>query len=159
MGKPQREVEPFRDALHALRQALGGRIRELRQQRGWSQEEFAAKAHVHRTFAGSLERGEKNCSFHALALISECFGMTLSGMLAGLEAGESAESDTAGQPQPRGDHGDMEWRKVLQEATVLERTAKTLKEIALAQKGLPPASSPERKQRRRKPESKNPSRR
>ena len=88
MGKPQGEVDPFRDQLETFRAALGSRIRELRKLRGWSQEEFAAKAHVHRTFAGSLERGEKNCSFHALVLIAQCFGMTLSEMLAGLESGE-----------------------------------------------------------------------
>jgi transcriptional regulator with XRE-family HTH domain len=101
VGKPQREVDPFRDQLETFRQALGGRIRELRKVRGWSQEEFAAKAHVHRTFAGSLERGEKNCSFHSLVLIAQCFGMTLSEMLAGLEAGELAVSKTAAQSRQR----------------------------------------------------------
>jgi transcriptional regulator with XRE-family HTH domain len=154
VGKPQREVDPFRDELQALRQALGGRIRELRKQRGWSQEEFAAKAHVHRTFAGSLERGEKNCSFHALILIAQCFGMNLSEMLAGLEAGESAETNTAEQSQRgknRGDRADIDRKKVLQEVTILERTARTLKEIALARKELPHTSSPEQKQRKRKP--------
>jgi transcriptional regulator with XRE-family HTH domain len=60
-----------------FRKALGGRIRDLRTLKGWSQEEFAARAHVHRTFAGSLERGEKNCSFHALVLIAQCFGITV----------------------------------------------------------------------------------
>jgi DNA-binding XRE family transcriptional regulator len=73
VGKPQREVDPFRDELQSLREALGLRIRELRRERGWSQEEFAHQAHVHRTFAGSLERGEKNCSFHALVLIARSF--------------------------------------------------------------------------------------
>ena len=90
VGKPQREVEPFRDDLRAFRKALGHRIRELRMMRGWSQEDFASRAHIHRTFAGSLERGEKNCSFHALVLISRCFGITMSELLAGLETGDLA---------------------------------------------------------------------
>src|SRR5260370_13827330 len=92
VGRPQREVDPYRDELRMFRKALGGRIRDLRTLRGWSQEEFAAKAHVHRTFAGSLERGEKNCSFHALVLIAQCFGITLSELLSGLEAEEAPKS-------------------------------------------------------------------
>lgn len=85
-------MDPFRDELRILRKALGNRIRELRKLKGWSQEVFADKAHIHRTFAGSLERGEKNVSFHALVLIARCFGIRLSELLAGLEAGESVES-------------------------------------------------------------------
>jgi len=136
VGKPQREVDPFREELKTFRQALGGRIREIRKLKGWSQEEFAAKAHVHRTFAGSLERGEKNCSFHALVLIAQCFGMTLSEMLVGLEAGESSVSSIAEQSRQRmatSDDGDIDRKKVLQEVMALERTARTLKTIAMAQ--------------------------
>ena len=159
MGKPQREVDPFRDQLGTFRRALGDRIRELRKLRGWSQEEFAAKAHVHRTFAGSLERGEKNCSFHALVLIAQCFGTTLSEMLAGLEAGESSVSNTAEPEQSRqrratSDDGDIDRKKVLQEVMALEQTARTLKRIALAHKELSQTSSRQRKPRRRKLRSK-----
>jgi transcriptional regulator with XRE-family HTH domain len=148
VGRPQREVDPFRDELQMFRKALGGRIRDLRTLRGWSQEEFAAKAHVHRTFAGSLERGEKNCSFHALVLIAQCFGITLSEMLAGLEAGESLESKPVGHRQRRGarrDHGGIDRKKVLQEVMILERTARTLKAIALPKKESQPPNSRERK--------------
>lgn len=88
VGKPQREIDPYRAELEELRFALGRRIRELRQRNGWSQEEFAARAHVHRTFAGSLERGEKNLSFHALILVARCFGVTLAELLQGIETGE-----------------------------------------------------------------------
>ena len=42
MGKPQREIDPFRDELAALRSALGNRIRELCKAKGWSQEQFSA---------------------------------------------------------------------------------------------------------------------
>lgn len=137
MGRPQREVDPFRDELQRFRKALGWRIRDLRTLKGWSQEEFAAKAHVHRTFAGSLERGEKNCSFHALVLIAQCFGITLSEMLAGLEAGEAPESNSTAQihrRSTRGNHGDMDRKRLLQEVIVLEQTARTLKEIARPRK-------------------------
>jgi transcriptional regulator with XRE-family HTH domain len=151
VGKPQREIDPFRDELETIRQGLGSRIRELRKVRGWSQEEFAAKAHVHRTFAGSLERGEKNCSFHALVLIARCFGLTLSEMLIGLEFGEPSASNIAGrQGLATIDSGDIDRQSVLQEALALERTARTLKKIALAQKNSSAPSSQQRKQRSRK---------
>lgn len=84
MGKPQGEIDPFRAELKVRRIALGRRIRELRQSKGWSQEEFASQAHIHRTFAGSLERGEKNVSFHGLVLIARCFGITLADLLTGV---------------------------------------------------------------------------
>jgi transcriptional regulator with XRE-family HTH domain len=148
VGRPQREVDPFRDELQMLRKAFGARIRDLRTLRGWSQEEFAAKAHVHRTFAGSLERGEKNCSFHALVLIAQCFGITLSEMLAGLEAGESLESNAVAHRQrhgARGDRGGIDRKRVLQEVMALERTARTLKAIALPRKESQPSRSRERK--------------
>jgi transcriptional regulator with XRE-family HTH domain len=133
VGKPQREVDPFRDELREIRKTLGQRIRELRKLKGWSQEEFSDHAHIHRTFAGSLERGEKNVSFHGLALIARCFGITLSDLLAGIEAGESVESlgpASSRRRKNRGDHDSLDHKRILTEAMVLERTARTLREIA-----------------------------
>jgi hypothetical protein len=43
-------------------------------------------------FAGALERGETNLSFHALVLISRCFGITVGDLLVGLESGDHSPS-------------------------------------------------------------------
>ncbi len=39
---------------------FGDRVRELRKERGLSQEELAFKADLHRTYIGMIERAEKN---------------------------------------------------------------------------------------------------
>ena len=39
---------------------FGKMVRELRKQRGLSQEELAFKADLHRTYIGMIERAEKN---------------------------------------------------------------------------------------------------
>jgi transcriptional regulator with XRE-family HTH domain len=76
-----------------LRAALGRRIRELRQAKGWSQERFADQAGIHRTFAGTLERGENNVSLDSLVKVARCLGVTLSELLKGVE------KDAAGAQQ------------------------------------------------------------
>lgn len=41
-------------------------VRKLRKERGWSQEEFAAKCDLHRTYVGAIERAEENLTLRTL---------------------------------------------------------------------------------------------
>ena len=68
-----------------LLRALGQRIRELRTERGYSQESFADKCGVHRTFMGTVERGESNLSFHNIAKVATTLGVPLSTLFLDLE--------------------------------------------------------------------------
>jgi transcriptional regulator with XRE-family HTH domain len=68
-----------------LQKALGQRVRELRVKGGYSQEAFADYCGVHRTFMGTVERGESNLSFRNLAKIAAALGVTLSKLLSGVE--------------------------------------------------------------------------
>ncbi len=43
-----------------IRVRFGRRVREIRQERGLSQEELAFKAGLHRTYVSSAERGQRN---------------------------------------------------------------------------------------------------
>lgn len=68
-----------------LLKALGQRIRELRTERGYSQESFADKCGVHRTFMGTVERGESNLSFQNIARVAATLGVPLSTLFLDLE--------------------------------------------------------------------------
>ena len=43
-----------------VRQRLAANLRRLRHERGWSQEEFAERVGIHRTYVSDLERGARN---------------------------------------------------------------------------------------------------
>ena len=50
---------------------VGMRIRELRWAKGISQEALADEAGVHRTYMGSVERGERNISLENIVRIAK----------------------------------------------------------------------------------------
>ncbi|MEO0487639.1 MAG: helix-turn-helix transcriptional regulator [Pseudomonadota bacterium] len=49
---------------------FGQRVRFIREQKGLSQEELAARAKVHRTYIGMIERGEKNATIVTIVKLS-----------------------------------------------------------------------------------------
>lgn len=57
---------------------FGNRVRELRRQRGWSQEQFAYEVGLDRSYMGGVERGERNLSLENIALIATGLGVILS---------------------------------------------------------------------------------
>lgn len=61
--------------------SLGEIIREKRKALGYSQEGFADLVGLHRTYIGSVERGEKNISFINLYKIAEKLQTSLSDLL------------------------------------------------------------------------------
>lgn len=65
-----------------LQTAIGGTIRRRREALGLSQEALADLVGVHRTYLGSVERGERNVSLKNLALIARALRWQLSEMIA-----------------------------------------------------------------------------
>ena len=60
---------------------LGKAIREKRRVLGCSQEDFADKCKVHRTYIGSIERGERNLSLKNILSISSALKIKASELL------------------------------------------------------------------------------
>jgi transcriptional regulator with XRE-family HTH domain len=65
----------------ALLKAFGKRIRDLRIERGLSQEKLAELTGFHRTYIGMVERGERNLSLSNVAVFANRFEMPLSELL------------------------------------------------------------------------------
>ena len=61
-----------------IKEKVGQRIKELRTKQGLSQEEFAFRCELDRTYITSLERGKRNISLTNLEKIAKTFNMTLS---------------------------------------------------------------------------------
>jgi len=60
---------------------FGKRIRKLRNEKGWSQEELSFKSGFHRTYIGMIERGERNPSLVNINIFARVFNLTLSELL------------------------------------------------------------------------------
>lgn len=58
-----------------LQRAVGGNLRRHRLERNFSQEAFAEHMGVHRTYLGSVERGERNITLQTLEKIAEFLGV------------------------------------------------------------------------------------
>ena len=61
-----------------VKEKVGQRIKDLRTKQGLSQEEFAFRCELDRTYITSLERGKRNISLTNLEKIAKAFNMTLS---------------------------------------------------------------------------------
>ncbi|MEO8677417.1 MAG: helix-turn-helix transcriptional regulator [Vicinamibacterales bacterium] len=69
----------------AARKIFAQNVRERRSKLGLSQEELAARASIHRTYIGSIERAERNVSIDNMEKIATALGTTLSALLAARE--------------------------------------------------------------------------
>ena len=63
---------------------LGEYLRSVREKRGWSQEELAFECGLHRTYIGSVERGEYNVTLLTLRKITQTLGITVLDAIKGI---------------------------------------------------------------------------
>lgn len=64
--------------------AFGERIKELRKQTGLSQEKFAFKIGMDRTYYASIESGKRNVSLQNIKKIADGFEISISQLFADL---------------------------------------------------------------------------
>ena len=78
----------FRKPSQAVRDTVARNTRQLRRREGLSQEALAAKAGLHRTYIGSVERSERNLTLSSLEAISTALRVTLPQLLSSDGSGE-----------------------------------------------------------------------
>ena len=67
-----------------IRKKFGKRLRALREEREWSQEEFADRAGLHRTYVSAVERGVRNPTLSVLERLAKALGVSMSELAEGL---------------------------------------------------------------------------
>lgn len=63
------------------RTVFAARVRAIRRERGLSQEDLAELSDLHRTYVGSVERGERNISIDNMERLALALGVSLREML------------------------------------------------------------------------------
>jgi transcriptional regulator with XRE-family HTH domain len=64
-----------------LREILAENMRSYRQRNNVSQDEFAHRSGLHRTYVGSVERCERNVTLSTLEMLSSATGMSVPSLL------------------------------------------------------------------------------
>lgn len=65
----------------SARELVARNIRELRQERGWSQDELAARAGLHRTYIGTIERAEQSITVDSMEKLAAALNVKVSRLL------------------------------------------------------------------------------
>ena len=60
---------------------FGENVRELRNKKGYTQEQFAEKADLHRTYIGMIERAEKNITLINIEKIAKALDINIKQLL------------------------------------------------------------------------------
>jgi transcriptional regulator with XRE-family HTH domain len=68
-----------------LREKFGAVVRARREDLGFSQEQLAELASMHRTYVGSIERGERNVSLENIVKLCEALRIKPSSLMGSLD--------------------------------------------------------------------------
>jgi transcriptional regulator with XRE-family HTH domain len=59
-----------------IRKRLGANVRKLRLEKGWSQEDYADRARIHRTYVSDIERGARNPTATVIEKLAKPLGIS-----------------------------------------------------------------------------------
>jgi len=65
-----------------LRLSFASAVREVRDERGWSQEELAYRSGLHRTYISGVERGVRNVSIDNIERLADALAVRTSALFA-----------------------------------------------------------------------------
>jgi transcriptional regulator with XRE-family HTH domain len=82
-----RGMTAHRSPLHV---AFGARLRQVRVQRGLSQEDLANVSGLHRTYVGGIERGERNPSLTNIGRLAAALDVDMADLVRTVDERKSA---------------------------------------------------------------------
>ena len=70
----------------SIQESFGRRVRGVRESYGWSQEGLADRARLHRTYVGTIERGQRNPSLLNIIRLATALKIDPAVLVAGLRS-------------------------------------------------------------------------
>lgn len=64
-----------------VRSRLARNLRRLREAKGWSQEDYADRADIHRTYVSDIERGQRNPTITVVEKLAKPFDLKAGDLL------------------------------------------------------------------------------
>lgn len=64
-----------------IQKRLGQNVRRLRLEKGWSQEDYADRAGIHRTYVSDIERGARNPTITVVEKLAKPLGVRVGVLL------------------------------------------------------------------------------
>ena len=73
-----------REVAMDVLESFGKRVREMRTARNLSQEEFASRCNLDRTYISGIERGKRNVGLRNVRAIADALGVSIAELMQGV---------------------------------------------------------------------------